>query len=82
MHGHLWTYADLCERLGIRPGTAYAWVCQGRIPFIRFSNRFVRFDPERIEAWLREREQEPTAASKPGSGTSGSTSVRDRCNSD
>lgn len=58
-NGELWTYQDLCRRLSIRPGTAYAWVSQGRVPHIRLSGKLVRFDPERIEEWLEEKERDP-----------------------
>ena len=48
----LWTYKDVCRRLNIRPGTAYAWVSQGRLPVVRFSSKMVRFDPDEIEEWI------------------------------
>ena len=53
----LWTYKDLCQRLSIKPGTAYSWVHQGRVPYIRFSKKMVRFDPAEIEVWLAEKEK-------------------------
>ncbi|MFH1529194.1 MAG: helix-turn-helix domain-containing protein [Pseudomonadota bacterium] len=55
MTNHLMTYRQLCERLQIPIGTAYAWVHQGRIPHIRLTGRSVRFDPVEIDTWLLER---------------------------
>lgn len=52
-------YKALSQLLSVPVSTLYAWVHLRRIPFIRFSSRFIRFDPEKIEAWLREREQGP-----------------------
>ncbi len=48
----LWDYNDLSARLGTKKSTLYGWVHQGIIPVIRFSKRYVRFDPDEIEEWL------------------------------
>ena len=52
MSQDLWTYKQLAEHLSLPIGTAYAWVSQGRIPYIRISGRCVRFDPGEIRVWL------------------------------
>lgn len=59
----LWGYQELCQFLGIRPGTAYSWVCRGTVPFIRFSNRCVRFDPTAIHAWVEAKTKQVRAHS-------------------
>ena len=55
MPSELWDYRQTAERLGVRVGTLYAWVHEKRIPHIRFSGKFVRFDPDEIEGWLVEK---------------------------
>ena len=53
----LLSYQDLSQRLNVPVSTLYSWVHFKRIPFIRFSSRFVRFDPTEIDVWLRERRE-------------------------
>ena len=48
----LLTVADLAERLKIAPGSIYHWVAQGRLPFIRFSARCLRFRESDVAALL------------------------------
>lgn len=67
MPKELWDYRQTAERLGVRIGTLYAWVHERRIPHIRFSGKFVRFDPEEIEIWLRTHAV-PTPESASGQG--------------
>ena len=45
--------AELAERLRIKPSTLYAWAAQGTIPYLKLG-RLLRFDPDEIEAWLRD----------------------------
>jgi len=53
-------YQEAALKLGVKIGTLYSWVCQGKgPPFVRLSSRCVRFDEERLEAWLLARVQEP-----------------------
>jgi excisionase family DNA binding protein len=54
----LWTAKDVAEFLAVTPGWVYAEVRANRIPHIRLG-RYVRFNPESIEAWAAEREQGP-----------------------
>ena len=49
-------YDDLARMLGIKKGTACAWVCRGEIPHVRISSRLVRFNPTAIREWVRQRE--------------------------
>jgi len=48
------TYKQLEQQFGIRVATAAVMVRKGRIPFIRFGPRFVRFDIRDIEQWIAE----------------------------
>ena len=50
----LLTVRELAERLGISPGTAYHWLCQGRLPCVRFSKRCVRFRKSDVEKMLEQ----------------------------
>lgn len=58
------TYQDLSERLRVPIGTLYAWVSQGRIPFIRLAGRLVRFDEAEIDQWILQ----GTASTSPTDG--------------
>jgi excisionase family DNA binding protein len=48
-------YRDLLQ-YGIKLGTAYSLVSQGRIPHIRLGKRFVRFSKKSILEWLKSHE--------------------------
>ena len=48
-------YKALSQLLSVPVSTLYTWVHLRRIPFIRFSSRFVRFDPVEINSWLDQR---------------------------
>jgi excisionase family DNA binding protein len=58
----LLTYAAAADFLGIKRGTLYAWVHEGRIPHVRFSERCVRFDRAELEAWVEKRRVKATHA--------------------
>lgn len=73
MEKTLWDYDELSARLGTKKTTLYGWVHQGLIPHIRFSKKYVRFDPDTIEQWLAakrhvegEREGETSANNRAG----------------
>jgi predicted DNA-binding transcriptional regulator AlpA len=54
-------YEEARQKLGVKIGTLYSWVCQKKgPPFIRLSARCVRFDEEALDQWLRERVYVPT----------------------
>ena len=46
------TYKQLEKRFGIKVATAVSLVRDGRIPYVRFGRRFIRFDVEQIEQWI------------------------------
>lgn len=49
-------YQAAALTLGVKVGTLYSWVCQGKgPPFVRLSTRCVRFDEEALDEWLRTR---------------------------
>jgi excisionase family DNA binding protein len=53
MDTKLMTYEQLCQRYGFKRGTVYSLVHEGRIPHIRLGRRFVRFEVEAIDNWIR-----------------------------
>lgn len=46
---------ELSEFLGVCVNTIYSWGSQRKIPFVKVG-RLLRFDRQKIEAWLSERE--------------------------
>ena len=53
------TYAELSQYINVKTGTLYAWTCRGKIPFIRFSGRMVRFDRAVIDEWVEQKREVP-----------------------
>jgi excisionase family DNA binding protein len=45
---------ELSALIGIKTGTLYHWVSQGRLPCVRFSARCLRFSMSQIQEWLEE----------------------------
>jgi excisionase family DNA binding protein len=45
---------EVAQMLCIKPRTVYVWVQARKIPFKRL-NGFVRFDPDEIAEWVKER---------------------------
>jgi excisionase family DNA binding protein len=43
---------DLSALTGFSPGTLYHWISEGKIPFVRFSSRCVRFRRSDIDTWI------------------------------
>ena len=43
----------VAERLGLGLSTVYKMAAAGEIPAVRLGPRRVRFDPEKVELWLR-----------------------------
>lgn len=62
MEKTLWDYDELSARLGTKKTTLYGWVHLGLIPHIRFSKRYVRFDPDEIQSWLEVMRKSPRAS--------------------
>ena len=50
----LWTFNDVSEFLGVPIGTLYQWRVRGEGPPAYKIGRHVRFDPDRVRAWLAE----------------------------
>ena len=48
----LMTVVEVAELTGFAEGTLRHWVSQKRIPFVRISNRCVRFRKEDIQRWI------------------------------
>lgn len=51
------TIRQISEHLQIKSSTLYAWVTQGKIPFVRI-HRLIRFRQEEIDRWLESFNQE------------------------
>lgn len=50
----LWTFQDVSDFLGVPVGTLYQWRVRGEGPPAFKIGRHVRFDPDRVRAWLAE----------------------------
>jgi excisionase family DNA binding protein len=50
----LLTVPEVAALIGFAEGTIRHWVSEQRIPYVRFSNRCVRFRREDIEHWILE----------------------------
>lgn len=48
----LLTYKDLSQMLNIPMGSLYSMVSRKEIPFIRLTNRTIRFKEEEILKWI------------------------------
>jgi excisionase family DNA binding protein len=59
--GKMLTYQEVAARLSLPKGTIYSMVSRHELPFTRLGKKIVRFDEERLEAWIRERCVEPDA---------------------
>lgn len=58
----LMTMEELCRKLGgVKPWTIRAWVSRRKIPFTKVG-RLTRYPESRINDWIRENTQDPTAA--------------------
>jgi excisionase family DNA binding protein len=57
----LLTVQEVAGITGLSVGTLRHWVSQGRIPFVRFSARCVRFRRSDIETWIAEKVVAPTS---------------------
>lgn len=59
------TVKDLAPHLQVKPSTLYAWVAQGKIPFVKIHG-LLRFRRDEIEQWLESfRKQGAPALGKP-----------------
>jgi excisionase family DNA binding protein len=46
--------ADVAELLGVRATFVYALARRGALPTVRLGERYVRFRPEAVSAWIKE----------------------------
>jgi excisionase family DNA binding protein len=51
----LWNVEDMAARYGTTRRTIAAWVRLHHVPFVRVGKRMIRFDPETIRNWERDR---------------------------
>ena len=49
---------ELAEYLGIKVNTVYSWTFQRKIPYVKIG-RCVKFDINKIEEWIKEKEVKP-----------------------
>ncbi len=59
MHAHparLLGAADVAQLLGVRETFVYALARRGELPTVRLGERYVRFRPEALWAWIEQRE--------------------------
>ncbi|WP_082592705.1 MULTISPECIES: helix-turn-helix domain-containing protein [unclassified Phycicoccus] len=50
----LWTLQDVSDFLNVPMGTLYQWRVRGEGPPAFKVGRHIRFDPDRVRAWLSE----------------------------
>ncbi|MEZ4287779.1 MAG: helix-turn-helix domain-containing protein [Polyangiales bacterium] len=55
----LLNYQQTAEFLCVPKGTLYSWVHHRTIPFVRLSNRVIRFDRHALQRWVDERRLGP-----------------------
>lgn len=56
------------SELGLSPYAIYALVRAEKLPALRLSDKTIRFDPERIQAWLKECAAKAPKAKTPSHG--------------
>jgi len=61
----LLTTAEVAERLCVSKRTVYRLANLGQIPAVRMSKRLIRFDPDRVEKWIRESPRRPRPRRRP-----------------
>lgn len=52
----LLTVAEVARLLKLAPKTVRKWVRAGKLPALRLEAQVIRFNPDKIERWLRGRE--------------------------
>ena len=60
----LLTIYDVAQWLTVKPSTLYVWVAQGKIPALKIHG-VIRFQREKIEAWLERCQLEQPNPSRP-----------------
>jgi excisionase family DNA binding protein len=54
----LQTKRQVAKRLNVSERTVTRYVSEGRLPAVRLSPRAVRFDPESVERWIRNHQED------------------------
>jgi excisionase family DNA binding protein len=54
----LWNVNEVAEFLGLSVGTIYHLASQGRIPCVRLSARCLKFQPEEIMQWVKQKSEQ------------------------
>lgn len=62
----LMTVEEAAAYLGLSVHTLYAWTSQRKVPFIKLGNR-VRFDRQKLAAWVGALSKEPLPEEGPAS---------------
>ncbi len=52
------TIEELCDILQVKKHYIYALTSQKKIPFLKLG-RFIRFERDKIEQWIKDKAQEP-----------------------
>lgn len=55
-HRELLTVTEVARLLKLAPKTVRKWVRAGKLPAMRLEAQVIRFNPDKIERWLRGRE--------------------------
>jgi excisionase family DNA binding protein len=50
------TINELSIYLNVSKPTIYVWIQKNLIPYIRINKRLIRFDKDKIDAWVKEHE--------------------------
>jgi excisionase family DNA binding protein len=54
----LWNVYEVADFLGLSVGTIYHLASQGRIPCVRLSARCLKFQPDEIMQWVKQKSKQ------------------------
>jgi excisionase family DNA binding protein len=57
------TIKEVCDILQVKEHYIYALTSQGKIPFLKLG-RFLRFERDKIEHWMKDNAHEPESVEK------------------
>lgn len=46
---------EVADRLSVDPTTVYRWAWEKKIPSVKLPGKVLRFDPEALDEWLKEK---------------------------
>jgi len=52
------TVQELADQIRVSPKTLYGWVSRGKIPYMKFGQRVLRFNKEKIDRWILQNQKE------------------------